>query len=359
MDFIKTTFRYLNSSNKGIIGKLAQYNGKYTPRLEDAQPAHKVFEKNYLKQFDNTPIVKHRGTIAFIYTVIYKNEKIGLKFVSDKQKNIISQEKKFFSRLSKWIIKPINKDIYTGFDNLIVNISSEMDMKREYNNCLELWKCTNWEKYNIRLLRPCIELCRPNVFAYWYDNAKPISHPSHNKKEQKHLAKMCLLWVVDTLINSHIIYGDINEYNLLYDKKERKITIIDYGNVFHLNASAIFHVKNLFYHLQSDNKIYSYCKKLGIQKSEKNIINMKAAKTLLFSKKIIHFENVKYYPNIFDVDFIINHKNDCSEFITIIRIFMQYLGILKKYKISDCYGKNIDGILPSFTKKEIQLFNST
>ena len=341
MDFFRIIKRYMFGDMEGLVGKVNQHLNTYSPSLSALPDYKDIISNNLLEKLDNTPVACHRGTIGIIYKAMWQNKTVAIKVVLDSTLEKIKAEKSSFD-----LIGSLKKNIGTSYNEISKTILSECDMTKELQNCKMLWKETNHLRYNISFLRPIEDLSSNHEFVYLYEeDAIPIIDILDKLSESKihEICRRFVLFHFDTIHNCHILLGDINIGNILYNLNTDKIIIIDYGCVIKLSDIQ----KKLAIEMCNSQKtlkgIKNIVKKWNGSHQLIDLIYIQSRPFLGTSTVKYNFMKIKTNINPFDLK--LYGINVPPSAILFIRSSSQIIQFLKIMKIKDTYVNSLKEII--------------
>lgn len=244
---------------------------------------------NVLNKLDKKSKFKHFGNISYIYKGVYNQKPVGIKVVPKSVKEKMTNDitsLKFIGALGALV----NPNVTQVFNSLVRTIEKEMDVHRDYKYCLCINRKLDLSKYKIRTVAPVKELCTKTCFTYYYDNTGPFVE-TLSKCSQETINRVCsrlVLFFFESMYGSaHILFGDMNKHNLLYDNNNDTITILDYGCVHTLTKKMQKYLKELHTSLPTLKKTQCVVKKWGGTSTLANFM-FKQAEPFFVKKTFAH-----------------------------------------------------------------------
>lgn len=341
MELFNFAKRYIFGDMEGTVGKINQHLNTYLPP-DDLLPGPKgVISDNLLAKFDNTPIACHRGTIGIIYKTKWENKTVAIKVVLDSTLKKLEMEKSALD-----LVGSFKKNIGKASNEVSRILLRESDMEMERSNCKMLWNETNHSRYDISFLRPIEDLSTNQEFVYIYENdAIPIVDIIDKVSEIKirEICRRLVLFHFDTIHNCHILLGDINPGNILYNLETNKIIIIDYGCVIKMSNSQIKLAKEMHNSQKTLKGIKNIVKKWNGSDQLVDLLYTQSRPFFDNSRKKYDFVEIQTTINPFDRKLF--GLDIPPEVILIIRSSSQMVLFLKIMKIRDTYACDLMNII--------------
>ena len=254
--------RLFSNPKDGIIGKIRQFTSFDEPPTRRSPDAAKVLPRRVLDHVDVIPKAQHQGTIGTIYVGNYKGQKVAIKVVLRSTASNMESDISAFETVGK-LAGMIFSHVPVMIHALCSGVGCETDLNRERDMCRLVQEKVAPQVDTVDFIRPVLDFMTvPDVFVYNYitcENLRTVRNTYPHEVLEK-IGYDIGLAFFKSIYDCHVLFGDMNPGNFLYDNTTQRVTFIDYGCVFKLSNKQIAELKQLHVAQKSRKSLRNYLK---------------------------------------------------------------------------------------------------
>lgn len=352
MDHLTTMYRYLVGSNEGVLGKYKQHAGTFQTNISDAPMANEIFKPSFLQKLDTPPVARHHGSIAHIYCADLNGEKIAIKAVSERHRQIIKQENRVIQSMA--YIPFINRSIRQPVRDFGNRMKDEIDMGKELAN-YRLLQTTSMSRFGIRTVQAIERLCDSDKFVYRYVDASPLESIHRLRETKKNqIINRIVTWILHSNYTHSVMYGDCNAGNFLYHHQTDTIVVLDYGCVIAMTEESDHNLRLVHYNHTPEGTKWLADRYCGGSIHARKLYHeigqlLNNPEPMDFSKD----KSFQHLQNCFKEFNVLRSVEGIRELFAIQRMLALILRLLQNFQVITSFPV-INNILPRLTEQQIR-----